>query len=207
MARPIELRFLPLNARQREAAALWQQVDLLWLLGAAGSGKTHLAVALALLELQARGLDRIHVVRPAVEAGERLGSLPGGIDDKMAPFMAPIWDCLQRVVPRADLPTARKLFEPCPLAFLRGRTFTNSVGLLDEGQNTTRTQLKLFLTRLGQDSKLIVTADPHQSDIRDRSGLLDVVDALRDLPRVGVVYFEADDCVRHPLVTEILKRI
>lgn len=202
------LRFQPLNPRQRLAVTKFAESDILFCLGEAGSGKTFLSIALALRELQARELERIYITRPIGGAGEELGSLPGDVDEKYAPFMLPVADTLNQLVedPK-ERRAASKLFIPAPLAYMRGRTFTNSIAILDEGQNATRTQLKLFLTRLGNNSKLIITGDPHQTDIGSRSGLLEVAQTLRGIPRIGIIYFEADDCVRHPLVSEILKRL
>lgn len=181
----------------------------MFLIGEAGSGKTFLAVALALRALQEEHLDKVYISRPVVEAGEKLGSLPGTADEKFAPFMSPISDTINKLVldPKERKPV-QKLFVPAPLAYMRGRTFSDCIAVLDEAQNASYTQLKLFLTRLGDNCKMIITGDPRQSDLPGRtSGLLDVVYALEDLPRVGSVFFQPEDCVRHPLVAQILKRL
>lgn len=199
--------FKPQNDQQKQAADLFRDCDILFLVGAAGSGKTHVAVALALQCLATSRRETIFITRPAVEAGENLGFLPGTVEEKVAPFMTPIHDCLGRIVLKADMDDARKRLQPAPLAYLRGRTFTNAVAILDEAQNCTRSQLVLFLTRLGPGSKLLLTGDPWQTDLSGRCALLDVMHALDGVCGVGAVKFDVDACLRHPLVTEVLKRL
>ena len=183
--------------------------DLVFGIGPAGTGKTYLAVATGVALLKQRAVDRLILSRPAVEAGERLGFLPGDMKDKVDPYLRPLYDALQDMLPEgklgAKLESGR--IEIAPLAFMRGRTLANAFVILDEGQNTTPVQMKMFLTRLGENSRMVVTGDPSQDDLPPgtRSGLVDAVRRLDRTPEVAVVRFTEQDIVRHPLVEVILK--
>jgi phosphate starvation-inducible PhoH-like protein len=199
-----------LNAAQKMAWEAFDQHDVLFLLGAPGSGKTFLACAFAVSEILAKRRKKIILTRPIVEAGEALGFLPGTFDEKVMPYMLPMYDCLQTLVgtegPQREL--VDNSIEVAPIAYMRGRTFNDSICIFDEAQNATEAQLKLFMTRFGANSKIIITGDPKQSDLRyqDRS-LMSVVKRLEDLPGVGVINFKASSIVRHPLIASILERL
>lgn len=202
--------FQPANEEQRAAIRAYRDSDLLFLLGAAGSGKTFIATALALQDITAPDSTRkkLYLTRPVVEAGEKLGSLPGNVEEKVAPYMVPIKECLSRLAPKGSGVTLnKKMVESAPIAYLRGRTFQDCVAIFDEAQNANWSQLKLFLTRMGTNAKIIVTGDPWQSDLPPGRGLLDAVKMLEDIKGVSVVRFNIDACVRHPLVKEILRRM
>lgn len=204
--------FDPRTPRQAAVLEVFRKNDALFLLGPAGTGKTHLAVFCALNELYPtppytpapgyRKRDKIIITRPAVESGEKLGALPGGIDDKLSPYMRPIYDCVAKMV--NNNPTILSNIELSPLAYMRGRTFEDCVAVLDEAQNATHEQILMFLTRLGYGGKLIVTGDMDQTDIKG-SGLRDTVDKLYGEPGVGIIRFQEDDIVRHPLVRRFIK--
>lgn len=202
---PFHLEFL--NQAQKLAWGAFDQHDVLFLLGPAGTGKTHLAIAFAISEIIAKRKKKIVLTRPIVEAGESLGYLPGTFEEKVNPYMLPVFDCLDRCVGREGHLREQidRVIELAPLAYLRGRTFHDSVCIFDEAQNATKMQLKLFLTRFGENSKVIVTGDPSQSDIRD-SALLSMVKKLEELAGIGVIYFKANSIVRHPLVASILEK-
>jgi phosphate starvation-inducible protein PhoH and related proteins len=199
-----------LNEEQERAYEEYQKNDILFLLGAAGTGKSHIAVAFAINDILKKDRSRIILSRPVIEAGESLGFLPGDVDEKVYPYMLPLYDCLDAICGK-DGEARRKVdesYELAPLAYLRGRTFPGAVCILDEAQNCTLGQLKLFLTRLGNFSKMIITGDPSQTDLpRGQSGLMEVVNKLKDVPGIGYVHFTEDAIVRHPLVGEIVKRI
>ena len=182
--------------------------DLTLCIGPAGTGKTFLAVGMAVTMLQARQIRKIVLVRPAVEAGERLGFLPGDIVAKVNPYLRPLFDALNDMLDPGAVQRYmdNDIIEICPLAFMRGRTLNNAVIILDEGQNTTVPQMKMFLTRMGNGSKIIVTGDVTQVDLpkQMRSGLSDAVQRLRDIERVALVHLTKDDIVRHPLVQQIV---
>lgn len=199
-----------LNSAQRLAYEQFHKHDVLFLLGPAGSGKSHLACAFAISEILAKRKKKIVLTRPIVEAGESLGFLPGSFEEKVHPYMLPMYDCIERCVGR-DGPQREyinKSIEIAPVAYLRGRTFLDAVCIFDEAQNATLMQLKLFLTRFGQNSKVIVTGDPNQSDLRGGSKILvDVVNKLRDVAGISVIEFNADSIVRHPLISQILNKL
>jgi phosphate starvation-inducible PhoH-like protein len=199
-----------LTDEQKHAWDLFQQSDVLFLIGPAGTGKTHLAVAFALHEILEKSKDKILLSRPVVEAGENLGFLPGDIDEKVYPYMLPLYDALDKMCGR-DGDENRKYInsrvELAPLAYLRGRTFDDSVCLLDEAQNCTKSQLKLFLTRLGRNSKMIITGDPSQSDLGRSPEILDVISKLKGIEGCNTMVFTDEAIVRHPLVGQILKRL
>ena len=182
--------------------------DLVFALGPAGTGKTYLAVASAVSLLRQRKVDRLILSRPAVEAGEKLGFLPGDLREKVDPYLRPLYDALQDMLPEGKLEQRIEtgLIEIAPLAYMRGRTLSNAVVILDEAQNTTPSQMKMFLTRLGENSRMVVTGDPTQTDLPPGmpSGLADAVDKLEGVPGIGVVRFDQGDVVRHPLVSEII---
>lgn len=182
--------------------------DLIFAIGPAGTGKTYLAVAAAVHMLKAGLVTRVILVRPAVEAGEKLGFLPGDFQAKLNPYLRPLLDALHDMM---DFPTLRRFMENdvvevIPLAYMRGRTLNRAVVILDEGQNTTRGQMMMFLTRMGHGSKMIVTGDVTQTDLPDpsQSGLVDAARRLSKTPGVGFVGFEKTDVVRHPLVQRVI---
>jgi phosphate starvation-inducible PhoH-like protein len=183
--------------------------DVILCVGPAGSGKTYLAVGMGVTMLRQGLVKRIVLVRPAVEAGERLGFLPGDIVAKINPYLRPLFDSLNDMLEPAQVQRYMQndIIEIVPLAFMRGRTLNSAVIILDEGQNTTISQMKMFLTRMGNGSKIIVTGDVTQVDLprQVRSGLTDAVHRFRNLERVGIVYLTEQDIVRHPLVSEIVK--
>jgi phosphate starvation-inducible protein PhoH and related proteins len=183
--------------------------DLVFALGPAGSGKTFMAVAYGAELLQKRQVERLVITRPAVEAGEKLGFLPGDLLEKIDPYLAPIWQALDDILGAEALRKARDRqdIEIAPLAYMRGRTLSNAYVIVDEAQNTTRLQMKMVLTRLGEGSKMVVTGDPSQVDlasVRD-SGLSHAVGLLKNVKGVGVAYLEASDIVRHELVGRIVR--
>jgi phosphate starvation-inducible PhoH-like protein len=182
--------------------------DMTFGIGPAGTGKTYLAVAQAVAMLQAGKVDRIVLSRPAVEAGERLGFLPGDMKDKIDPYLRPLYDALHDMMP-ADQVIRRMTnneIEVAPLAFMRGRTLAHCYAILDEAQNTTAAQMKMFLTRMGEGTRMVVTGDLTQVDLPTgvRSGLRDALDTLEGIQGIGVVRFSSRDVVRHPLVARIV---
>jgi phosphate starvation-inducible PhoH-like protein len=194
--------------RQMEYYRKVQKNDLVFCVGPAGTGKTYLAVAMALSALRANEVSRIILSRPAVEAGESLGFLPGDISEKVDPYLRPLLDALADMVSPDKLKSMleRRIVEIIPLAYMRGRTLNNSFIILDEAQNATRMQMKMFLTRLGQHSKAIVTGDVTQVDLgrRSDSGLLDVYTLFKNIEGIDFIEFEKVDVVRHRLVAEIV---
>ncbi|MEZ5459354.1 MAG: PhoH family protein [Steroidobacteraceae bacterium] len=197
------------GANQREYLARIRSADLTFGIGPAGTGKTYLAVACAVEALQAERVRRIVLVRPAVEAGERLGFLPGDLTQKVDPYLRPMYDALYEMMgfDRVAKLIERNVIEVAPLAFMRGRSLNDSFIILDEAQNTTVEQMKMFLTRIGFGSKAVVTGDVTQTDLPPgrMSGLRQVVDVLRGVDGVGFQFFEARDVVRHPLVQRIVQ--
>jgi phosphate starvation-inducible PhoH-like protein len=182
--------------------------DLTICLGPAGTGKTYLAVAMALSLLKRNRIKRIVLVRPAVEAGEKLGYLPGDMQAKVNPYLRPLFDAMNDMMSFDHIRRFMQndVVEVIPLAFMRGRTLNHAVIILDEAQNATQGQMLMFLTRLGQSSKMIVTGDDSQSDLpeAEKSGLVDAINRLKDVPGVGVVRLERSDIVRHPLVQKVV---
>jgi phosphate starvation-inducible PhoH-like protein len=185
-----------------------ERVELVFASGPAGTGKTYLAVAYAAVMLERGQVDRLILSRPAVEAGERLGFLPGDMRDKVDPYLRPLYDALYDMMPaeRVERGLQSGMIEIAPLAFMRGRTLSNAAIILDEAQNTTSMQMKMFLTRLGENSKMIVTGDPSQIDLPagQTSGLTEATTLLRGVAGVSEIRFTKADVVRHPLVTRIV---
>ncbi len=185
-----------------------QTRDLNFGIGPAGTGKTYLAVACAVDALDSGLVRRIVLVRPAVEAGERLGFLPGNMSDKIDPYLRPMYDALYELLgfERVERLMEKHVIEVAPLAFMRGRTLNESFVILDEAQNTTREQMKMFLTRIGYGSHTVVTGDVTQTDLpkHTKSGLLEALEVLKDEENVGITHFEALDVVRHPLVQRVV---
>lgn len=183
--------------------------DLIFGVGPAGTGKTYLAVAYAAMLLEKGEAKRIILSRPAVEAGENLGFLPGDMKDKVDPYLRPLYDALYEMLPadKVDAYIEKNIIEIAPLAFLRGRTLKDAVIILDEAQNTTTAQMKMILTRIGENSKMIVTGDPTQIDLppRVKSGLKDALDTLRRIEGMSVIKFGNRDVIRHKLVSQIVQ--
>jgi phosphate starvation-inducible protein PhoH and related proteins len=201
-------RIAPRSAGQAGYVKAMREHELVFGLGPAGTGKTYLAVAAAIDLLMTGKVERIILSRPAVEAGERLGFLPGDLRDKVDPYLRPIFDALNDMLPADQL--AKRLasgeIEVAPIAFMRGRTLSHAFVILDEAQNTSPVQMKMFLTRLGEGSRMVVTGDPTQVDLPpgSRSGLADALEALRGVDDVAIVRFTDKDVVRHPLVARIV---
>ena len=184
------------------------RAEMVFGVGPAGTGKTYLAVAQAVAMLQANRVDRIILSRPAVEAGERLGFLPGDLKEKIDPYLRPLYDALGDMMPGDQV--ARRFasgeIEVAPLAFMRGRTLSHAFVILDEAQNTTAVQMKMFLTRMGEGTRMVITGDLSQIDLPagQRSGLRDALETLEGVPGIGVCRFNGRDVVRHPLVAAIV---
>ena len=201
-------RIAPRSAGQAAYVKAMRENELVFGPGPAGTGKTYLAVAAAIDLLMGGQVERVILSRPAVEAGERLGFLPGDLRDKVDPYLRPIFDALNDMLPADQI--AKRLasgeIEVAPIAFMRGRTLARAFVILDEAQNTTPVQMKMFLTRLGEGSRMVVTGDPSQVDLPTgaRSGLSDALEALRDVENIAIVRFTEKDVVRHPLVARIV---
>jgi phosphate starvation-inducible PhoH-like protein len=197
------------SANQRKLVEAAMKNDLVFALGPAGTGKTYIAVALAVRALKNKEVKRIIITRPAVEAGENLGFLPGDLQEKLDPYLRPIYDALQDMVPPEKLKYYQetRAIEIAPLAYMRGRTLHDAFVLLDEAQNTTSEQIKMFLTRMGPNSKVIITGDQSQVDlpVRMKSGLSDALRVLQDVKGIGVVRLSGSDVIRHKLVKAIIE--
>jgi phosphate starvation-inducible PhoH-like protein len=213
-AEPLEIRTRkkvvePRTLVQKDYVRALFRHELVFGLGPAGTGKTYLAVAAAAAMLIEGHVDKIILSRPAVEAGERLGFLPGDMKEKVDPYMQPLYDALNDFFPARQLQKMmeEKQIEIAPLAFMRGRTLANAFVVLDEAQNATTMQMKMFLTRLGEGSRMVVTGDPSQVDLEyhQKSGLADAVARLQGFREVGVVEFGVADICRHPLVEQIVR--
>jgi len=197
------------SKKQKEYVKSLKNNQITMSLGPAGTGKTYLAVAVALSMLLEKKVERIILSRPAVEAGERLGFLPGDMKDKIDPYLRPLYDSLYDLLDYDKI--QRKIesgaIEIAPLAFMRGRTLKNSFAILDEAQNATRIQIKMFLTRIGENSKLVVNGDPSQIDLpnKNQSGLAESQNILKGIKEIAVINFDHQDVVRHPLVTKIVE--
>ena len=203
--KPIKAR----NRTQQEMVKSYFENDLLFAVGPAGTGKTYIAIALAVRALKNREIKRIILTRPAVEAGERLGFLPGDLKDKLDPYLQPLYDALGDMIPGKRLQEfmAEGTIQIAPLAYMRGRTLDRACVILDEAQNTNLGQLKMFLTRMGCDAKFIVTGDASQIDLPNKrdSGLLKGIELTKNIKGVKTIFFKNEDIVRHPLVAKIVK--
>ncbi|MFQ3595560.1 MAG: PhoH family protein, partial [Sphingomonadaceae bacterium] len=197
------------NAAQARYVEALGTTDIIFALGPAGTGKTYLAVAQAVAQLITGSVDRLILSRPAVEAGERLGFLPGDMREKVDPYLRPLYDALYDMLPseQVERRIASGEIEIAPLAFMRGRTLAHAFVILDEAQNTTPLQMKMFLTRFGEGSRMVICGDPNQVDLPDpgKSGLADAVDRLSGVKGIGTIRFQAKDVVRHPLVGRIVE--
>ena len=197
------------NKTQEELVKAYFGHDLVFAVGPAGTGKTYMAIALAVRALKNREIKRIILTRPAVEAGERLGFLPGDLKEKLDPYLQPLYDALSDMIPAKRLQEfmADGTIQIAPLAYMRGRTLDKACVILDEAQNTNLGQLKMFLTRMGMNAKFIVTGDASQVDLprKEDSGLLAGIRLLEGIRGIAVIRFSSDDIVRHPLVTKIVK--
>ncbi len=202
----------PIKARSRNQQMMVDAAmsnDMVFAVGPAGSGKTYLAIALAVQALKAKQVKRIILSRPAVEAGEKLGFLPGDMKEKIDPYLQPLYDALQDMIPAAKLKEYLEtgVIQIAPLAFMRGRTLTNAFVILDEAQNTTVPQIKMFLTRMGRNAKFVITGDVTQIDLPHSvtSGLIYSLKVLDNIPGLSIVRFGANDIVRHKLVQRIVE--
>jgi phosphate starvation-inducible protein PhoH and related proteins len=196
------------SINQQRLVEHFDKNDILFALGPAGTGKTYTAIALAVRSLRNKEVKRIILCRPAVEAGESLGFLPGDLKEKLDPYLQPLYDALRDMIPAKRLLTYLEegIIEIAPLAYMRGRTLDNAFVILDEGQNTTINQMKMFLTRMGKNAKFIITGDTTQIDLpkKHHSGLLRALDLLNNINGIGVVHFDMRDVVRHKLVKKII---
>lgn len=194
---------------QRKLVELVHKNDMVFAVGPAGTGKTYTGVALAVQALKNKEVRRIILTRPAVEAGESLGFLPGDLKEKLDPYLQPLYDALHDMIPFEKLNASyeRRVIEVAPLAFMRGRTLDDAFVILDEAQNTTHSQMKMFLTRMGKNAKFIITGDPEQVDLppRQKSGLKEAMNILEGVEGIGMVHLTEKDVVRHKLVTRILR--
>jgi phosphate starvation-inducible PhoH-like protein len=199
----------PRSPNQKKYVEAIEQNDMTFGIGPAGTGKTYLAVAMAASALMAKKVERIILVRPAVEAGERLGFLPGSLQEKVDPYLRPLYDALYDLLDkeRVDKMLEKGIIEVAPLAFMRGRTLSNAFIIMDEAQNTTNEQMKMFVTRLGMNSKAVITGDLTQIDLPNpkRSGLLEALNVLNGVEGVNFCHFEDKDVVRHNLVQRIVR--
>ena len=200
---------IPRSQKQKDYVKALKESEIIISTGPAGTGKTYLAVAVALTMLLEKKIERIILSRPAVEAGERLGFLPGDMKDKVDPYLRPLYDSLYDLLDFEKIQKRIEIgdIEIAPLAFMRGRTLKNSFAILDEAQNATDTQIKMFLTRIGENSKIVVNGDPSQIDLsdRDNSGLNRSKKLIGHLNEISVVDFDHNDVVRHPLVSKIVR--
>ncbi len=202
--RPIKAR----SQNQQRLIDAYQQNDMVFAVGPAGTGKTYLSIALAVKALKEKTAKKIILSRPAVEAGEKLGFLPGDMKDKIDPYLQPLYDALEDMLPQAKLQDMmeKHIIQIAPLAFMRGRTLSDAVVILDEAQNTTPAQIRMFLTRMGWNTKMIITGDTSQIDLppRAKSGLIEALHILAGIEGIGMVTLMQKDIVRHKLVTRIV---
>lgn len=199
----------PRSENQRRLVEAYGRNDMLFAVGPAGSGKTYMAIALAVRALKNKEIKKIILSRPAVEAGEKLGFLPGDMKEKIDPYLQPLYDALEEMIPSAKLQEymTTNVIQIAPLAFMRGRTLNDAVVVLDEAQNTTTAQIKMFLTRMGWNTKMIVTGDRTQIDLPPtaKSGLIESMRILRNVPGIAFVEMDKGDIVRHKLVARIVE--
>ena len=185
-----------------------EKKDMVFAIGPAGTGKTYTSVALAVKALKEKNVKRIILTRPAVEAGESLGFLPGDLKEKLDPYLQPLYDALRDMIPHERLENfiEKRVIEVAPLAFMRGRTLDDAFVILDEAQNTTHSQMKMFLTRMGMNAKFIITGDPSQIDLpkNQQSGLQEAMKILRNVEEIGFIHLNESDVVRHPIVKKII---
>ena len=200
---------IPRSKKQKEYVKALKNNQIIMSLGPAGTGKTYLAVAVALSMLLEKKVERIILSRPAVEAGERLGFLPGDMKEKIDPYLRPLYDSLHDMFDYDKIQRKMEIgeIEIAPLAFMRGRTLKNCFAILDEAQNATETQIKMFLTRIGENSKLVVNGDPSQIDLpnKNQSGLVQSKNILKGINEISIINFDHNDVIRHPLVTKIVE--
>lgn len=203
--KPIKCR----SENQQRLVEAYEQNDMVFAVGPAGTGKTYLSIALAVKALKEKVIKKIILSRPAVEAGEKLGFLPGDMKDKIDPYLQPLYDALEDMIPAVKLQDMmeKHVIQIAPLAFMRGRTLSDAVVILDEAQNTTTAQIRMFLTRMGTNTKMIITGDMTQIDLPrgQRSGLKEAVAILDGIKGIGIVNLSQKDIVRHHLVTQIVK--
>ncbi|MEW7277419.1 PhoH family protein [Aquimarina sp. 2201CG1-2-11] len=196
------------TANQRKLVESCNKNDMVFAIGPAGTGKTYTGVALAVKALKEKQVKRIILTRPAVEAGENLGFLPGDLKEKLDPYMQPLYDALRDMIPSEKLDSfiEKGVIQIAPMAFMRGRTLDNAFVILDEAQNTTHAQMKMFLTRMGKNAKFIITGDPGQIDLPRRviSGLKEALLVLKDIPGIGMIYLDDKDVIRHKLVKKVI---
>lgn len=194
---------------QKKLVDSMQGNDMVFAIGPAGTGKTYTGVALAVSALKEKKVKRIILTRPAVEAGENLGFLPGDLNEKLDPYMQPLYDALRDMIPNEKLKSyiEKGIIQIAPLAFMRGRTLDNAFVILDEAQNTTHAQMKMFLTRMGKNAKFMITGDPGQIDLPRRiiSGLKEVLLILKDTKGIKIIYLDDKDVIRHPLVKKVIE--
>lgn len=200
---------VPRSHNQEKLVKAYDKDDLLFAIGPAGSGKTYVAIALAVKSLKNKEVKRIILSRPAVEAGEKLGFLPGDMKEKIDPYLQPLYDALEDMIPPAKLKDYmdNKTIQIAPLAFMRGRTLSDAVVILDEAQNTSVQQIKMFMTRLGTNAKMIITGDLTQIDLppSQLSGLKHAIKVLKDIKGISQIHFDKEDIVRHKLVQQIVE--
>ncbi|GFR80590.1 PhoH family protein [Elysia marginata] len=198
-----------ITRNQKELVSLVHANDMVFAVGPAGTGKTYTSIALAVKFLKEKRVKRIILTRPAVEAGENLGFLPGDLKEKLDPYMQPLYDALLDMIPREKLDyyLDKNIVEIAPLAFMRGRTLNDAFVILDEAQNTTHSQMKMFLTRMGITSKFIITGDPGQMDLlsSNSSGLKEALTLFKAIEGIGFVYLDGTDIIRHPVVRRIVR--
>lgn len=196
------------TANQRKLVESMRKNDMVFAIGPAGTGKTYTGVALAVQALKRKEIKRIILTRPAVEAGENLGFLPGDLKEKLDPYMQPLYDALRDMIPAEKLENyiEKGVIQIAPLAFMRGRTLDNAFVILDEGQNTTHAQMKMFLTRMGKNAKFLLTGDPGQVDLPRRtiSGLKEALLVLKNVQGIGMIYLDDKDVIRHKLVKKVI---
>lgn len=197
------------TVNQHKLVEEYEKNDLIFAIGPAGTGKTYTAIALAVRALRNKEVKRIILTRPAVEAGENLGFLPGDLKEKLDPYLQPLYDALRDMIPPKRLATFLEegVIEIAPLAFMRGRTLDNAFVILDEGQNATINQFKMFLTRMGRNAKFIVTGDITQIDLpkKNQSGMIEAMGILKNIKGISMIEFDVRDVVRHPLVKKIIE--